>query len=59
MQRGKCSVLYTSVKHRSYRVQKSDLRGLRTGEILFFLCVIYISSQGFCMVFQTFTEALY
>lgn len=59
MQRGECAVLYTSVKHRSYRVQKSDLCGLRTAEILFFLCVIYILSQGFCTVFQMFTEVLY
>lgn len=59
MQRGECGVLYTSVKHRSYRVQKLDLCGLRTDEILFFLCVTYILARGFCTIFQMFTEVLY
>lgn len=59
MQRGECAVLHTSVKHRSYRVQKSDLCGLRTAEILFLLSVICILSQGSCIVLQVFTEVFY
>lgn len=53
MQRGECAVLYTSVKHGSYGGHKSDLCGLRTAEILFFLCVIYILGWGFARYFRS------
>lgn len=51
MQRGECAVLHASVKHRSRRVQKSDLHELRTAEILFFLCITYFV-RGFVQYFK-------